>query len=556
MAIDYEKLGVFYLGRELDPATGKLAAEPLLYDSRDLTTHAVCRRHDRQRQDRACASTCSRRRRSTACPQSASIRRATSATSLLTFPRSSPRDFEPWMDAGDAARKGITVAELATQTAQKWRDGLAEWDQAPSASRGCATLPTSRSTRPAAMPACRCRCCSRCPRRRPRCSQDEAALAERVTGVTSGLLTLIGRDADPLTSRDHILVASLLGQAWRSGTGIDLAQLVALVQKPPMSKLGALDLDTFFPPKDRLCARPVDQRAARESELHRVDPWRAARHPAAAVHAGRQAARRHRLDRASRRRRAHVRRHAAAAPRCCPGCGASRARRRCARCSTWTRCSATSRRAPMPPSKPPMLTLLKQARAFGLGVVLATQNPVDLDYKGLGNAGTWFIGRLQTERDRERVLDGLDQRARRRRHRSRRTRAAARCADATRVPDALAAGRDAGADEEPLGPVVPARTTDAERDCAGDGEPQDRGCGSRRAAARPVAAGRSGRERARDRRSARVARGSRRAVPRRERQRRGSVPAAGRRPREAALRRCDPEGRHMAGARAHGAARR
>ena len=60
-----------------------------------------------------------------------------------------------------------------------------------------------------------------------------------------------------------------------------------------------------------------------------------------------------------------------------------------------------------PPSKKPLLTLLKQARAYGLGVVLATQNPVDLDYKGLSNTGTWFIGRLQTERDRERVLDGL-----------------------------------------------------------------------------------------------------------------------------------------------------
>src|SRR5204863_5524640 len=61
-----------------------------------------------------------------------------------------------------------------------------------------------------------------------------------------------------------------------------------------------------------------------------------------------------------------------------------------------------------PPSKVPMLTLLKQARAFGVGVMLATQNPVDLDYKGLSNCGTWFLGRLQTERDKLRVLDGLE----------------------------------------------------------------------------------------------------------------------------------------------------
>jgi hypothetical protein len=61
-----------------------------------------------------------------------------------------------------------------------------------------------------------------------------------------------------------------------------------------------------------------------------------------------------------------------------------------------------------PPSKRPMMILLKQARAFGLGILLATQNPVDLDYKALSNIGTWFLGRLQTERDKARVLDGLE----------------------------------------------------------------------------------------------------------------------------------------------------
>jgi hypothetical protein len=61
-----------------------------------------------------------------------------------------------------------------------------------------------------------------------------------------------------------------------------------------------------------------------------------------------------------------------------------------------------------PPTKKPMLSLLKQARAFGLGLVLATQNPVDLDYKALSNAGTWFIGRMQADRDKQRLLDGLE----------------------------------------------------------------------------------------------------------------------------------------------------
>jgi transcription antitermination factor NusG len=61
-----------------------------------------------------------------------------------------------------------------------------------------------------------------------------------------------------------------------------------------------------------------------------------------------------------------------------------------------------------PPSKGPLIRLLKQARAFGLGLLLTTQNPVDLDYKALSNAGTWFIGRLQTEQDKARLLDGLE----------------------------------------------------------------------------------------------------------------------------------------------------
>ncbi|MET0292981.1 MAG: ATP-binding protein [Steroidobacteraceae bacterium] len=405
MAIDYEKLGVFYLGRQLDPATGKLAAEPLLYDSRDLTTHAVCLGMTGSGKTGLCLSLLEEAAID-GVPALCIDPKGDLGNLLLNFPTLEPREFEPWMDAGDAARKGITVTELATQTANKWRDGLAEWDQTPeriARLRDAAEVAIYTPGSDAGLPLSVLQSLSAPP---PAVLQDESALAERINGVAAGLLTLLGRDADPLTSRDHILLASLLGNAWRAGTNVDLAQLVALVQKPPMTKLGALDLDTFFPPKDRLTlAMAINSLLASPSftAWTRGEPldiqrllFTPAGKPRVAIvsiaHLG-DAERMFVVTLLLTEMLAWMRRQS--------GTSSLRALLYMDEVFGYFPPSA------VPPSKPPMLTLLKQARAFGLGVVLATQNPVDLDYKGLGNTGTWFIGRLQTERDRERVLDGL-----------------------------------------------------------------------------------------------------------------------------------------------------
>ena len=236
---------------------------------------------------------------------------------------------------------------------------------------------------------------------------DADAFREHVLAATSGLLALIGLDADPLKSRDHILIASLLERAWREGRDVDLSEMIRGIQSPPFDKVGLVDLESFYPAKQRfklsmtlnnLLASPG---FAAWMEGEPLDIQRLLFTPQG----------RPRLSILSI---SHL----------------SDAERMffvtilCNEVISWMRrqSGTSSLRAILymdeifgyfppsanPPSKTPMLTLLKQARAFGLGIVLATQNPVDLDYKGLANAGTWFLGRLQTERDKARVLDGLE----------------------------------------------------------------------------------------------------------------------------------------------------
>jgi hypothetical protein len=237
--------------------------------------------------------------------------------------------------------------------------------------------------------------------------RDPDALRERVTGSVQGLLALVGITSDPLQSREHVLLANLFDRAWREGRALDLPQLVRDVQKPPFEQLGVIDLETFYPARERT-ALALSLNALLASpgfsvwlEGDPLDPARLLYSPGG-------------KPRISVITLAHL----------------SDAERMFVVTTllgavvSWMRgqTGTTSLRAllymdeifgffppsAVPPSKPAMLSLLKQARAFGLGVVLATQNPVDLDYKGLSNCGTWFLGRLQTERDKARVIEGLE----------------------------------------------------------------------------------------------------------------------------------------------------
>jgi hypothetical protein len=405
MAADFEKLGVFYLGREFDPAANALKDDLVLYDSQDLTTHAVCVGMTGSGKTGLCLSLLEEAAID-GVPAICIDPKGDLGNLLLTFPNLAPADFEPWIDAGEAQRKGVSVPELAAKTAETWKKGLAEWGQEPARiarlraaadvaiyTPGAETgLPLSvlRSFAPpgAAVLA------------------DAGALRDRVTSMVSGLLSLLGIEADPIGSREHILLANLVESAWRQGTALDVPALIQAVQKPPFDKLGAFDLETFFPAKDRL-------KLAMQLNNLIASPGFATWMTGEPLDAQRLLFTPEGKPRISIISIAHlndaermfvvtlVLNELIAWMRAQSGTSSLRAIFYMDEIFGYFPPSAN------PASKPPMLTLLKQARAFGLGCVLATQNPVDLDYKGLSNCGTWFIGRLQTERDKLRVIEGL-----------------------------------------------------------------------------------------------------------------------------------------------------
>jgi hypothetical protein len=400
----YEKLGVFYLGREYDPQSQALGAD-LLYDSRDLTTHAICIGMTGSGKTGLCLSLLEEAAID-GIPAIAIDPKGDIANLALTFPALEPADFKPWVDAGEAARKGQSVDEFAAATAASWRKGLEEWGQDGARIqrlRDAAAIDIYTPGSTAGRPLSILRSFSAPD---PAVAADATALRERVSSAVGGLLGLLGIDADPIKSREFILLSALLDAAWRKGESIDLGGLIRSVQKPPFDQVGVFDVESFFPAKDRtelalringLLASPgfsawLDGDALDIQSLL-YDASGKPRIVIISIAHLNDAERMFVVTLVANELVAWMRRQS----------------------------GTTSLRAlfymdevfgyfppgAMPPSKMPLLTLMKQARAFGLGVVLATQNPVDLDYKGLGNAGTWFIGRLQTERDKARVIEGL-----------------------------------------------------------------------------------------------------------------------------------------------------
>jgi hypothetical protein len=328
------------------------------------------------------------------------------ANLLLTFPEFRASDFAPWVDPRAAADSGQSIEEYAAGQASLWKKGLAGFGQdgarirqlkencdfavyTPGSSAGAPLAVLGEFAPPA-----------------PEVRADSDVYNDLIEGTTTGLLSLLGIDADPVSSKEHILITNVLRACWDNGQTLDLGGLINALQNPSFRKIGVVDVDTFYPPKQRfelamqinnLLAAPgfaawmegqplnIDQLLYTDSGKPRVTVLSIAH-----------------LDDRQRMFFVTMLLNALLA---------------------WMRrqSGSSALRAMLyidelfgymppvenPPSKKPLLTLLKQARAFGLGLVLSTQNPVDLDYKGLSNMGSWFIGRLQTERDKQRVLDGL-----------------------------------------------------------------------------------------------------------------------------------------------------
>jgi len=400
MLPDYEKLGVFYLGKN------KSDGSPLLYDSSDLVTHAVCVGMTGSGKTGLCIDLLEEAAID-GIPAIVIDPKGDLTNLLLTFPELSPAEFAPWVNADEARNQGLDTASFAAQQAELWKNGLASWQQdgdrirrLREAADFCVYTPGSDAGVPVSILASFAAPDAKI-------LDDREAMRDRVSATATSLLGLAGIDADPVQSREHVLLSTLFDASWRAGKDLDLAALIAQVQNPPTQKIGVLDVESFFPAKDRFgLAMALNNLLASPG----FDAWLTGE----PLDIGRMLWTETGKPRISVISIAHL----------------SDAERMffvsllLNQTLSWVRAQSgtTSLRAILymdeifgyfppvanPPSKKPLLTLLKQARAFGLGIVLATQNPVDLDYKGLANTGTWFLGRLQTERDKARVLEGLE----------------------------------------------------------------------------------------------------------------------------------------------------
>ena len=401
------KPGKFYLGRAYNLEAGNLLEEPVFYDADDLTTHAVC----------IGMTGSGKTGLGIGLLEEAILQgipllivdpKGDVVNLLLQFPNLAPEEFRPWVDPAEAQRDGLSVEAYAAQVAGRWRKGLADWGLGPEdvrrlreAAEYILYTPGSDAGAPVSVLQS-----FRAPREGWEAAGEEAR--EQVTHLVLALLGLVGVEADPLRSREHILLSNLVEHAWREGRDLDLPALIQGVQKPPFRKLGVFDVDAFFPPNDRF------QLAMLLNSLIAAPTFRAWTEGAPLDIQGFLWGPKGR-PRVSLFYLAHL----------------SDAERMffvtllLEAVRAWLRGQSGSPtlRAILyfdelfgffpphpanPPSKAPLMALLKQARAYGLGLMLTTQNPVDLDYKGLTNAGTWFIGTLQAARDKERLLDGLE----------------------------------------------------------------------------------------------------------------------------------------------------
>ena len=401
-----EKLGSFFLGAKYDVSKKEMTNETVNYDARDLTTHAVCVGMTGSGKTGLCIGLL----------EEAAIDKVPAiiidpkgdmTNLLLQFENLSADEFEPWINSDDAGRKGMSVKEYAEATASKWKNGLASWGQDTERIRSLKSAVDYTIYTPGSDSGVPINILGSFAAPKVDFDSDAEMLRERIQGIVAALLGMIESNEDPARSREGILLSTLFEHHWRKGEDLDLAKLILGIQKPPFQQLGVFDIETFFPEKDRfelamafntLIASPQFRYWLMGDPLD-IDKiyFTADGKPRHSVFYIAHLSESERMFFVTLLLNSLI---------------------------TWMRrqSGTTSLRSLVyfdeifgyfpptanPPSKKPLLTILKQARAFGVGAVLVTQNPVDIDYKGLSNAGTWFIGKLQTERDKMRVLEGLE----------------------------------------------------------------------------------------------------------------------------------------------------
>ncbi len=401
---DIEQPAAFYLGREYDQASREVHERPVMYDARDLTTHGVVVGMTGSGKTGLCI-TLLEEAAIDGIPCIIIDLKGDLTNLLLQFPDLDPTDFKKWLSPEDVRQKKVTLDEHSRQLADQWRAGLAASGQGPERIKRLQESSEWRIYTPgseAGLPLSILNTFTA-----PKTSIGREELNQKIDATTTALLGLAGIDADPVQSREHILIAQLFLHSWGKGRDLDLPRLISQIQEPPLSRIGAFDVETFYPEKERLkLAVALNNILAAPSFSTWVN--------------GEPLDLTALLDGGAKPRQlifylAHL----------------EDAQRMffltllLEEVLGWTRKQpgTTNLRAILyfdevfgylpphpanPPTKAPLMTLLKQARAFGVGILLATQNPVDLDYKALSNAGTWFVGKLQTERDKARLVEGLE----------------------------------------------------------------------------------------------------------------------------------------------------
>lgn len=401
-----EKLGSFFLGAEYDSENNKITDQTVNYDARDLTTHAVCVGMTGSGKTGLCIGLLEEAALDKV-PAIIIDPKGDMTNLMLQFEDLDPNDFKDWINVDDASRKGMSVDDYAAATAKKWKDGLASWGQSTDRIKSLKNSVEYTIYTPGSNAGMPINIMGSFSAPSGDFDADAEMLLERIQGTVAALLGMIGSKEDPQRSREGILLSNLFEYHWRRGEDLDLTKLIMGIQSPPMDRLGVFELDTFYPQKDRFnLAMDFNSLIASPSFKYWLegDPLDIDK-----IYFTKEGKPRHSIFYI-----AHL----------------SDSERMffvtllLNSLISWMRrqSGTTSLRSLLyfdeifgyfpptanPPSKKPLLTLLKQARAFGVGSVLVTQNPVDIDYKGLSNAGTWFIGKLQTDRDKARVLQGLE----------------------------------------------------------------------------------------------------------------------------------------------------
>ena len=397
----------FYLGRAYDPIRQTVTEKEIRYDPADLTTHAVVTGMTGSGKTGLCVVLLEEAALK-GIPAIIIDPKGDLTNLLLHFPDLAPQDFQPWIDADLARRAGKSVEDVAADASIAWREGLKEWGvpqerilQLKNAAQFAIFTPGSDAGIPVSV-------LSSLAAPQISWNENREILREKITSTVTALLGLVGYpDIDPLRSREHILISNIFENEWSQGKDVVLSELVLQTQTPPFEKLGAFPVETFFPAKDRMeLAMVLNNILAAPA----FESWREGQSlDIGSMLYAEDGRPRHNIfylaHLSDEERMFFVTLLLSAV-------------------ETWmrTQSGAGTLRALLymdeifgylpplrnPPSKLPLLRMLKNARAFGLGLLLATQNPVDVDYKALSNAGTWFIGKLQTEQDKNRLLDGLE----------------------------------------------------------------------------------------------------------------------------------------------------